>query len=104
MKTFDELVGKYGLKRARECAEIRNPNEPIPGTRRRTKIWSRICPRCRTFDISGGKYIGCKCGGVEKQTKLRDFKPHFNLGLGCYVESKQDEIDVMKKKGLRRAV
>ena len=42
---------------------------------------SRNCPKCH----------------VSRDTKSRDFEPHFNLGLGCYVESKSEMNRIAKE-------
>lgn len=42
----------------------------------------------------------CKpCIGV-KSTKSKDFEPHFNAGLGAYVETKKEMLNLAKSKGM----
>ena len=46
----------------------------------------------------------CKaCIGETGHTKSKDFQPYFNIGLGCFVESRSEEKRVARQKGLVEA-
>lgn len=50
-----------------------------------------------------GPCLNCQINRDNKPTKLLDFKPYFNIGLGCYVESRQDEKAVVKARNLEES-
>ncbi len=67
------------------------------------RIKYRQCEH-RVWVIDNYEYKGCeKCDGKPKQTKAKDFRAGFNVGLGCWVNSRSEEKRIAKGMGLVEA-
>ena len=100
-----EIINKLGKKGFEDFVKKHKSNQPT-GHDRTKGIKGRI--KFRT--CSHGNWViynfepkECpRCVSEWNQnSKPRDFQPYFNMGLGCYVESRQDERKAAKKLGLR---
>lgn len=61
----------------------------------------RICEHNKVTIRNGRETKECNpCQSSTGVTKTKDFEPHFNLGLGGYVESKSDMNRAAKQAGL----
>ena len=95
-----ELVKKMGKKKFIEFAthsQSKQTGAYLERQRRWGKASERYCTTCH-----GWFKDACKCH-KDSRTKNPDFQPYFNIGLGCYVESRSEEKRVAKTKGLREA-
>jgi hypothetical protein len=108
MKSYDDLVQTMGKQKASEfIVQNRSANKTAHEESRGIKgrIKSRYCGGCRKWVIEKYEYVGHgePCVDRPASTKSKEFKPYFNMGLGCYVESRSEERRVAKSKGLIEA-
>lgn len=105
--SVDQIESKLGKKgfadfvvnnRSREKTKA----EKDRGVRGRLK-W-RMCEH-GVETVNNFKATGNHCDACHGmiQTKTKEFKPYFNIGLGVFVESRSDEKKSAKKLGLIEA-
>ena len=96
-----ELIKKLGKKGFTEFVANNRSNQPT-GHDRTCGIRGRVrWRRCEhgVYVIDDYVVKCCPaCQGTPKNTKAREFKPYFNIGLGAYVESRSEEKRVAKQK------
>lgn len=106
MITADEMMNKVGKQKFIEMAV--NSQRGVTGAqiqhKRRfgTNIKHKMCEH-GNWVIENYEPKKCKECFEEVDTKLPDFKPNFNIGLGCWVESRSDEKRAAKRLGLVEA-
>ena len=112
MKTAVELVNELGKPKALELMNHATcKHEDTLAVRKHRRRWGtnirykkcehgvwviddykpRYCPECHREAIRSKPTIG------------KDFQPYFDMGLGCYVETKQDRKRAMRTQGLEEA-
>lgn len=106
MMTFDQMCKKMGKRRAIQEAVNCHRNGPTASEKQRGikgRVRYRLCSHgVWVIDNYIPKY--CEgCYGSVKSTKSKEFVPYFNIGLGCYVESRSEEKKVAKSLGLVEA-
>lgn len=101
-----EMLAKMGKKKFVEMATHSQKGETMAQREKRTR-WGKglklfqICEHNKVT-IRRGKFTH-ECGVCDKgyrATKSVDFQPHFNMGLGCYVESKSEMKRLAKERGM----
>ena len=97
-----QLIDRLGKQKAVEFMTQNRSNQPTghdktKGIRGRVR-WS-MCEH-GNWVISDYKPTPCLKCVKRGPAKSREFKPYFNMGLGAYVESRQDEKKLAKKMGL----
>lgn len=101
-----DLIDKLGKRGAVEFMQNHRSNQPT-GFDRTRGIKGRIRHRrCEhgIWVIQDYEPKRCvKCHGKPKNTKSKDFRPYFNMGLGAYVESRSEEKKLAKSLGLGEA-
>lgn len=111
MKTVDQMIEQYGKKGAMERMVHSEKNGSTGADDERISRWGkgevlmRICPHNKVV-LRDGKEIPDACGQCRRSTpisKARDYRPNFNIGLGCWVESRSEEKKIAKSLGLREA-
>lgn len=106
MMTFDQIVKKYGKKKAVEFVAENRSGEKT-GYDKTRGIRGRVrFRRCEhgIWTIDNYQQKPClKCMGVGINLKPREFKPYFNVGLGAFVESRSEEKRLAKNIGLVEA-
>ena len=99
----EKLISKLGKRGFTEFVANNKSNEPTGYDRTRGirgRVRFRMCEHGKWVIEEYVPKVCKKCQGVQsKQTKGRDFKPYFNLGLGAFVESRQEERSLAKSKG-----
>lgn len=98
-----DLKNRLGNKKFSEFVCSQQKGETI-GQKKKRRRWGanvrfRMCEH-GNWIIDNYKPKRCSKCHVYRETKGRDFEPHFNLGLGCYVESKSDMLAAAKSKGM----
>ena len=106
MKTAEELIKKMGKKEFTKFVANSQKNGKT-GYEKDRGIKGRIKHRrCQhgVWIIDNYEPKPCnECMDLPKDTKIREFKPTFNIGLGCYVESRSEEKRIAKSMGLEEA-
>lgn len=100
-----EMLARMGKKKFIEMAS--HPKGETVAQREHRTRWGKgtklfqICEHHKVT-IRGGKLTHeCKvCERNYRVTKSIDFQPHFNMGLGCYVESKSEMKRIAKERGM----
>ena len=100
------LIDRMGKAKASEFMANSRSNQPTGNDKERG-----IRGRVRWRRCEHGVYViddyvvkGCTaCQEVRKNSKPREFKPYFNIGLGAYVESRSEEKSLAKAKGYTEA-
>ena len=100
------LIDRMGKQKAAEFMAQNRSDQPTAfdktrGIRGRVKF--RRCEH-GVYVIDNYEPKPCAgCIGTPINTKSKDFKPYFNVGLGAYVESRSEERRYAKKMGLVEA-
>lgn len=98
----NDLIDKVGKKKFMEMV-VNSPKNGKTGAEKDRGIKGRrrfrMCEH-GTWVIDNYKPKPCIKCIPEKVTKPKDFKPTFNIGLGCWVESRSDEKRTAKSLGL----
>lgn len=101
---YQTIINKLGKEKATEFIKESRLNQPTGADRERGirgRIRFNICGhgvvKIDEYEPTGNHCV--KCDGMLV-TKPKEFKPYFNIGLGCFVESRQDEKRAAKSKGL----
>lgn len=106
MMTYDQMLSRFGRKKTIDMV-VNSKRNGKTGAERDRGIKGRIKFRkCEhgTWVIDNFKQKPClDCMMVPKETKASDFKEGFNIGLGCYVESRSEEKRAAKSMGLLEA-
>jgi hypothetical protein len=100
-----QIIEKLGKRKAVEFMVNSRSNQPTGfdrtrGIRGRVK-W-RMCEH-GTWVIENYEPRKCERCYTERQTKPKDFKPYFNIGLGAFVESRSEEKRLARSKGYLEA-
>jgi hypothetical protein len=101
-----DLLQKMGKKKFIEYASKSQKGETMAKKEKRErwgkgKVFTRICEHNKITIRCGKETHACSaCDSSTSYTKLRDFEPHFNMGLGCYVESKSEMKQLAKDRGM----
>lgn len=100
-----DIIQKIGKRKFAEMATQQKGRRmlDLEKTRRwgRGKTVFQICQHGKVTIRNCEPTKECRvCLKSTEITKLPDFEPHFNLGLGCYVESKSEMRKAAKQKGL----
>ena len=98
----EQLMKKLGKQGFKDFVANNRSDQPT-GFDKTRGIRGRIkFRRCEhgVYVIDNYVVKGCQaCSGLQsKSTKLKDFKPYFNIGLGAYVESRSEEKKLAKQK------
>lgn len=106
MITFSDMITKLGKDKAQQMA-VRCPKNYETGADKdrgiRGRVRFRMC-ECGAKTIEEYEEFPERCTCKKyAQTKAPDFKPTFNIGLGCWVESRSEEKRIAKQMGLREA-
>lgn len=109
-KDAQSLAESMGKKKFAEMV-VNSPKNGDPAYVKRDrpywgkgKVLAKICPHGKMTVRDGIPYEKCpSCGSETPITKLRDFQPGFNIGLGHYVESRSEEKRIAKSLGLTEA-
>lgn len=106
MKTAEELISRMGKKGFVDFV-AKNQKNGKTGAQKDRGIKGRVRHRrCQhgVWIIEDYEPKDCvACLGMPKETKVKDFRPSFNIGLGCYVESRSEEKRIAKSMGLEEA-
>lgn len=106
MKTAVEMIQQMGKKKFVEMASKRVPGKRMIDIERRRRIghgriFSKYCVHGKQLIKNFQPFEECeKCVEFPVSDKLPDFEPHFNIGLGCYVESRSDMRKAARTQGL----
>lgn len=98
-----ELKEKMGKEKFIEFATHSQKGERMVDRERRRGYGSRVRYRmCQhgAWVIEDYEPRPCLNCHNYRSTKFRDFEPHFNIGLGGWVESKRDMMETAKKQKL----
>jgi hypothetical protein len=97
-----QLLEKLGKKGFEQFVTHNRSNQPT-GHDKTKGIRGRVrWRRCEhgVYVIDNYVVKGCAaCSGIPKNSKAKDFKPYFNIGLGAFVESRSEEKSLAKAKG-----
>jgi len=106
MIPFQDMVKKYGKSKAVEMAVHSQRGETGAQKARKvrfgTNLKHKLCEH-GIWIVENYKVRACHQCEIGRQTKLNDFKPYFNIGLGGLVESRSDEKRSAKALGLVEA-
>ena len=100
-----QIIKKLGKRKAQEFM-MRNVSRDPTGFDKYRGIKGRVRFRiCEHGNFLIKDYVPGRCDLCSgmKPTKLKEFKPYFNLGLGAFVESRQDEKRCAKALNLVEA-
>lgn len=101
-----DIIEKLGKKGFVDFVSNNRSNQPT-GYDRTKGIRGRVrWRRCEhgVWIIKDYKPMACEaCQVTPKNTKAKDFKPYFNIGLGAFVESRSEEKRIAKQKGYEEA-
>lgn len=105
MISAEQMIEKVGKEKFVEMVTNSPKNgktgaEKDRGIKGRRKF--RMCQH-GNWVIENYKPKQCPKCVPDIQTKPKDFRPGFNIGLGYWVESRQEEKQVAKSLGLREA-
>lgn len=105
MITSDKMIEKLGKRKFVDMVVNSQKNgktgaEKDRGIKGRRKF--RMCEH-GFWIIDNYEPKRCPNCVTEVQTKTKDFRAGFNIGLGCWVESRQEEKTACKVLGLREA-
>lgn len=109
MITAKDMVKKLGKKKFVET--VTNSQHGQTGADlERARRWGKgktcmkICQHGKVTIRDFQPTKACEaCDSSTAVTKSRDFQPHFNAGLGCWVESRSEEKRVARSMGLLEA-
>lgn len=106
MITKHDMMRKLGKRKFKEM--VVHSQRGLTGAEREKlhrwgKAKSRMCEH-GIWIIENYEYVGgCKRCVPESNGKLKDYEPNFNIGLGCWVESRSEEKRIAKSMGLVEA-
>src|SRR3990167_9397145 len=99
------MVRKLGKKKFVEFVTHSRSGETMAERRRKTRWGTPKMTMCShgVWIVEDYKPNGkCKvCNRAHKVTKLPNFEPHFNLGLGGWIESRSDLNRIVRETGVR---
>jgi hypothetical protein len=102
-----DLVKKMGKEKFVEFVAKNRPRTETMGDRENRVRWGKgrtVMAYCRHGNLVINNYEAtglCKaCVSETPVTKLKDFREHFNIGLGGFVTSRSDRDRSAKKAGL----
>ena len=108
MITIDQIEKKLGKQKATEFVKNnigsgKTKAQKDRGIRGRLK--DQYCGTCRSWFRKNYEWVGHKepCVETGAEIRIKKFKPYFNIGLGCFVESRSEEKSTAKKLGLVEA-
>lgn len=107
MRTAEQMIQAMGKEKFVETIKNAPKNSPTKHDRSRG-IKGRIKHRrCQHGVWVIEDYEPKKCDECAQERtrykKSRDFRPTFNMGLGCWVESRSEEKQIAKSMGLEEA-
>lgn len=108
MITSDEMIAKVGKKKFADIVTHSQRGE-TGAQRQKRKRWGKgttlfaICKHDKVTVRDGEPTKECKACLGDHNTNLKEFTPYFNIGLGCWVESRQDERRAARSMGLQEA-
>lgn len=101
-----ELIDKLGKKGFVDFVSRNKSNQPTGFDKTRGirgRVRHRMCEH-GTWTIKDYLPQPCdKCNKVPKNTKSKEFKPYFNIGLGAFVESRSEEKQKAKSLNYEEA-
>lgn len=103
--TAEQMIQKVGGRKFVEMV-VNSPKNGKTGAEKDRGIKGRIrFRRCEhgVWIIDNYEPKSCSSCNQEVSTKPRDFKPGFNIGLGCWVESRSEEKQMAKRMGFTEA-
>ena len=106
MRTAHELIATMGKKKFVEFASAQQKGRRMLEIERRRglgkgRIFSKYCVHGKQLIRDFEEFETCnKWVEYSGDMKLPDFEPHFNIGLGCYIESKSEMKRVAKQQGM----
>lgn len=105
MITAEQMIDKVGKKKFVDMV-VNSPKNGQTGAEKDRGIKGRrkfrMCEH-GTWIIENYEPKPCAKCIPEVQTKPKDFRAGFNIGLGCWVESRQEERAASRALGLREA-
>lgn len=102
MISYGQIVQKMGKEGARQfIANNQHGERQCDYEKRHSKgrVKFKMCEH-NIWIIENYEPKECQKCHKEPVKKSSEFKPHFNMGLGCYVESKHELKREAKRQGL----
>lgn len=105
MITADQMIQKYGKQKFVEIVK-NSPKNGRTGAEKERGIKGRVrFRRCEhgVWIIDNYEPKPCSECVPESSSKSKEFRPGFNIGLGCWVESRSEEKKIAKRLGMIEA-